>query len=134
MSPTTEVLQWVGLDLVLAFNLLGYDNARLYTSSWEEWSRDATVPIEKWGLIWFAVIWSPAGGGGRPSAPAEPPVARYPRITGGQAILSLRSLNQSERRDKAWALAQVDFYCLWRPEILQRCPNMCAPSFRDAST
>lgn len=34
-------------DLVLAFNLLGYDKVRLYTGSWEEWSSNPTVPIEK---------------------------------------------------------------------------------------
>lgn len=34
-------------DLVLAFKLVGYDKVRLYTGSWEEWSRDPRLPIEK---------------------------------------------------------------------------------------
>lgn len=34
-------------DLVLAFKLLGYDKVRLYTGSWEEWSSDPRLPIEK---------------------------------------------------------------------------------------
>lgn len=34
-------------DLLLAFKLLGYDKVRVYTGSWEEWSRDPRLPIEK---------------------------------------------------------------------------------------
>lgn len=34
-------------DLALAFKLVGYDKVRLYTGSWEEWSRDPRLPIEK---------------------------------------------------------------------------------------
>lgn len=34
-------------DLALAFQLLGYDKVRLYTGSWEEWSSDPRLPIER---------------------------------------------------------------------------------------
>jgi thiosulfate/3-mercaptopyruvate sulfurtransferase len=34
-------------DLALALKLIGYDKARLYTGSWEEWSSDPRLPIEK---------------------------------------------------------------------------------------
>lgn len=34
-------------DLFLALKLLGYDNIRVYTGSWEDWGNDPALPIEK---------------------------------------------------------------------------------------
>ncbi len=34
-------------DLILAMKLIGYDNVLEYTGSWEEWSKDPRLPIEK---------------------------------------------------------------------------------------
>ncbi len=34
-------------DLALAMRLIGYDNVAEYTGSWEEWSSDPRLPIEK---------------------------------------------------------------------------------------
>ncbi len=34
-------------DMALAMKLIGYDNAVEYTGSWEEWSADPRLPIEK---------------------------------------------------------------------------------------
>lgn len=34
-------------DLALAMHLIGYDNVAEYTGSWEEWSSDPRLPIEK---------------------------------------------------------------------------------------
>lgn len=34
-------------DLVFAMKLLGYDNVLEYTGSWQEWSRDPRLPVEK---------------------------------------------------------------------------------------
>lgn len=34
-------------DLLLALKLIGYDNVRLYTGSWQEWANDPALPIEK---------------------------------------------------------------------------------------
>ncbi len=34
-------------DLLLALRLLGYDKVRLYAGSWEEWSSDPRLPVER---------------------------------------------------------------------------------------
>lgn len=34
-------------DLLLALKLIGYDNVRLYTGSWQEWANDPALSIEK---------------------------------------------------------------------------------------
>ncbi len=34
-------------DVALALRLIGYDNVRVFTGSWEEWSADPRLPIEK---------------------------------------------------------------------------------------
>jgi thiosulfate/3-mercaptopyruvate sulfurtransferase len=34
-------------DLLLALKLIGYDNIRIYSGSWEDWGNDPALPIEK---------------------------------------------------------------------------------------
>jgi thiosulfate/3-mercaptopyruvate sulfurtransferase len=34
-------------DLILAMKLIGYDNVLEYTGSWQEWSRDPRLPVER---------------------------------------------------------------------------------------
>lgn len=34
-------------DLMLAMKLIGYDNVLIYTGSWQDWSRDPRLPVEK---------------------------------------------------------------------------------------
>lgn len=53
ITPDKEIVAYcrtgVGrsTDLILALKLLGYENMRLYTGSWQEWGNDPTLPLEK---------------------------------------------------------------------------------------